>query len=302
MEGRRDLKAAGFETLFDTQGFSRLDGVDRAGQNDLTGAIIIGENDVGHFGDDGRDGFSVCLDSHHGTRCGLGGLCHQASARSRNGQRAVDIETARQMQRHDLAEAVATGHVRINAEAFKQGKLGERDSGDGRLRILHFREALCLFAKFDLIESGRREGETVKLFRAGYLVASCNIPNRTCRREGHGKVCAHADILAALAGEQERNLAGLWWHGGGMNARAEWRGAERAGLDLANQARGLGGEVFLVVSDDGDAYAAIGFETGLGGCGERRESVFVRLRVEQAFDLFDKRIRSSGREEEEFGR
>ena len=73
--------------------------------------------------------------------------------------------------------------------------------------MLHLGESLGLRAEIDLIECRRREGQFVEPQLAGALVAGCLIPYCPSLRERHGQIRAHPDILAALTGEHEGDLA-----------------------------------------------------------------------------------------------
>ena len=72
-----------------------------------------------------------------------------------------------------------------------------------------------------------------------------------------------------------------------MDACAEWGRAERARLNLADQAGGLGDKVFLVVGDNGGADAGIGSESLMRRRGEGGETIFLRLGVNERFELLD---------------
>ncbi len=73
--------------------------------------------------------------------------------------------------------------------------------------MLHFRQCLGLRAEINLIESRWREGQFVEPQLARALVAGCLIPYCPSLRERHGQIRAHSDILAALTGEHEGDLA-----------------------------------------------------------------------------------------------
>ena len=188
MEGCRDRQSAGFQAFLDAERFGRLDGVDGAGEDNLARAVVIGEDDIGDLCDDGGNRFGVGLDGHHCAGRRLGGFGHEAATRRRDAEDTFGIKAAGDVKRHHLAEAVTASHVGVDAEAFEQGKLGERDSGDGRLGVLHLGEALSLLAELDLIEGGRWEGEAVELQRAGRYVTGRHVPGRACSWEGHGEV------------------------------------------------------------------------------------------------------------------
>ena len=130
----------------------------------------------------------------------------------RDPQGGVGIERARAMQGHDLAEAVAGDKVRTDTSGVQQGKLRQGGGSDGRLRLRCqgvVLAALCVCAE-------RRGGEHRVL--QALAIAAQLIPHLAREVELHGDLGAHADVLAALAGKDERKLACLRGAESGVHA------------------------------------------------------------------------------------
>ena len=208
MEGRRHRQKAGLKALLRT-------GLERPGhnirwprQNNLARSVIVREHKVRtELCQYAADIFRCSLHRHHRTGTRLRRFRHQGAAFSRCSQRAGCVHRAGIVQRHDLAEAVPGGHVGANACLVEQRKLGKCNGSNRRLGMFHRLQPVCLVSMLNLIEGGGREGKPVQLQSGGTLVAGGIVPYLASGREGHREVGTHADILAALSGEHEGNLA-----------------------------------------------------------------------------------------------
>ena len=128
---------------------------------------------------------------------------HQNTTGARCFDESLHRDDARRREGGDLTEAVTGRRIGGHTEHVEQRKLRKACGRDGRLGIRHRGELGLLCIQRGRVEYRLREHHTGKI---GEITIE-PIPDR----EGLGKVeCeigAHPDVLAPLAGEEERRLA-----------------------------------------------------------------------------------------------
>ena len=178
-----------------------------SGQHHLARCIVVGDHQRGgplRFGvEHSPNVLGTGGDRQHRAILTLAGLGHQHAAHACGVDESVSRQDARGCQRADLAEAVARGGIGPHAQNLQQRQLGEAGGGDGRLGVVHRGERGPLRIFRSGVERRFWEHHPVQV---GEITVD-GVPHRECAGEGECEVGAHADVLAALAGEEEGRLA-----------------------------------------------------------------------------------------------
>ena len=197
----------------ETRGLERRLGADdRRGltaHHDLPGAIVVGQDDAGHAGEALAHGLGRRRHGRHAPPGGRRGVAHELAPSPRDGDQGVRAERPRRVQGGELAEAVPRGAVGLQTGLAQEPQQGQAAGADGGLRPLGAHQGLALRLERGLVQAGRWE-DHVGEPRVGVQGHSGRpVPGVERPRPGHGDRAAHPEILAALAGEEERDPPGL---------------------------------------------------------------------------------------------
>ena len=199
-----EAQAGGLELLL---GLGDVGGLAR--EHHLGGAVVVGHHDA-HRGllEEGLHGLDVGAHGGHGA-VGLGGLGHELAPTAGDADGVLLAEHAGGVQGDDLTEAVATHGVGLQAQLAQHGQQGQGGHADGGLGPLGGGEALAVPGALCLVEGGTGEDHLVQGQLRVHGHGGGPIPGADGRLVAHDHVLAHAQVLAALAGEEEGHLAGL---------------------------------------------------------------------------------------------
>ena len=208
VKGRRHRQPLGGEAGIGEHGLGFGDGVGRATEHDLLRRVVVGDHDV-QTGR--RDHFPNPLDAGddraHRSGGGRRGLGHELTAPPRDAQRGRLVEHAGRVQRDDLAEAVAADHRGRDAHGVEQPQHRQRGTADGGLRPLRLHQLVTMSGTRRVVERGLGEDDLVQgpiEELAGEIGGA--VPRRDGVVEAHREGLAHADVLAALPGEEEGDV------------------------------------------------------------------------------------------------
>ena len=242
----------------DARGLEARDGgVDArggAGDDRLIGGVDVGDHHAVEALEVGRDARRRGGHGGHGPRLGAGGLEDGLAARRAERQELGLGDRARERQGRELAVAVAGEHVGLHPEGDEQ--LREREAGDAERGLgdagVGERGRLRRAIRGEL-RHGREDAAGPRLAEGEEALEA---------REGDEDLAEHAHPLAALAGEEEGDLAG---GGVGLAARTEVHAARRLrrGAPADDRGRGEGAgppelleELVGVSGDDRDLHRA----------------------------------------------
>ena len=272
VEGRGHRQALGRHALGAQGRFNLGDFFHRARQHHLGGGIVVGHHHVGTAFSHGCthlvNGFGHC---GHGTRHGRS-IAHQLAATAGHFDQAGGIQHTGFVQGRHLAKAVArhaaghhanqVQHIGQRLAMYAQG--GLRPFGGGQLFLL------CLAVGIAEHRLGKHhvvQRHTVKRQVGGI------VPGLACHVEGHGHFGTHTHVLAALAGEQKGQLAGIGCAGGVMHAG---RAAVSGGGGFFDGGGGLGQLLRQLVGVGGDHRQAC-------ACGSGKRQLRLACCVAQLF-------------------
>ena len=266
MECRRHGQPLGGEPGCVHVGFDRFDGSGRARQHDLAPTVVVRDHHVAaRLFDDVADRVDLPADRRHRT----GGLCgfgHQHAPLSGDTDHVGLRQGACCMQRGDLAEAVSANVARCESDRIEHTKQAEAGRADRRLRPLCSGEQRLVDAVGAVLERPDREDDVVERVVVPVLI-SREIPSVHRLVEVHREVGAHEEVLAALAGEDERDVtrrsAGSVVDAGRGRPRPIGVGGDP--LDPLGE---LGAELGLVAGREREARRCVGHVRPLAGLGQ----------------------------------
>ena len=204
---RRDGQALGGDALARAQLLQALHCLDAAGYDDLVCGVQVGDDSIAAGARDQRCGLPGAGDQRqHPARVRVRRIAHQLAARTREREQFRDAETTGRAQRGELAEAVADVAARLEAE--RADELERRQARESERRLRPFGRAQARLERLlrGVIEHRWREGELMHRAAAEAHVGDA-VPHPPHARMGHGQIRAHADVLAALSGKQQRGFA-----------------------------------------------------------------------------------------------
>ena len=259
VEGGADAEALGRDPGLAQGELGGGDGLGGAGEHDLARVVVIGDHHV-KLGllDDRAHRVDVAGGGRHRAGRGAGLLGHRGAAGHRDPQHVVLAEHPGGVQGRDLAEAVAGHGAVAEAHRAQQAQAGQARDADGRLGVLGGGEGGELGGLF--VGGEHRAGEAHRV--AVEAEAGGAVPGAAGQRELHRELGAHVQVLAALAGEQQADLALGRAHP--VEAAAELGVGGVGGLG-----DGLGGgaqllrEISVAVGDQREAAGGL----GVGGLG-----------------------------------
>ena len=200
-------QAAALDALFLEARLGFLHSGGGARDHRLPRGIAIGHHHVQSPG--GQHGLQGFGGGHHGTHGAIdgSGLVHQLAAAPCSAQQLHGAKGPRSAQGRKLAETMPGHTGGLHAECVQQGKLACAHHPDGRLGPLGRRESGLQCLAFFIAE--HRNGKD-HLIEAQTIPAQGGglVPHRPGGIELHGEFCPHLQVLTALAGEQEGQLAG----------------------------------------------------------------------------------------------
>ncbi len=243
---------------------------------------MIGDDDVDVPGVElGLELLDGRRDSGHRARL-AGGVGHQLAALARDLQHLALAEYAGGAQGSDLTVAVAAHTGGLEAEVFEHAQYAQAGRADGRLRPLGGGQALLLGVALLVGECRRREDHLVEA--VGLVVefeVGSAVPDPAGALELNRDVGSHADILAALAGEEHGDVAGI-------QPKAVVDAVGRGERILGGLFDGVGClsellcELVVVAGHDGEASGLGGVEGILGRLGQEGQHA---VGVERIDDL-----------------
>ena len=186
-----------------------VDAAAAARDDGLAGAVLVGaDHVVVHLVQGSVDGLPVGGDARHLAQVRQVDVGHLAAPRGDRMQRVGEAEHAGGDEGAVFAEAVAGDHVGLDVPLLEKPQDGDvhgQDGGLGELGELQF-----LVARLLVLRRVRRGPQDVGEFDAVQFIEEhlVGLLERV-RHDGVflGQVAAHVDVLGALAGEQERDLA-----------------------------------------------------------------------------------------------
>ena len=204
MEGGRHGKASAGDLARRERGFRLLDHRHRPGQHELFRGVSVGDDQIDRLGAKHvLDGLDRGQNGEHRASACFGFLGHQAAALSGEVEQSGVVDPTRGAERGQFAEAMPGEGVGLDAEVFEDFQLAKADRGDRRLRGVGCAELGFVGEPFGVVEGGKginQVGEAVANGGFGQGEGVLKIGEKA------GKFAAHADILRALAGEEEREL------------------------------------------------------------------------------------------------
>ena len=186
------------------------DGGDVTGEHDLVGGVVVGDD---HRKPPVRDQPADLLDGcRHRAHRAVGvrrRLGHQYTPRPRDPEGEVLAENTGGAQGADLTEAVsADGHGR-NTQSADHRQQAQAVRADARLRPFGFRQLCRLQGALAVGERRLRPNDPVQVAIGVQVLGAATFPRRQCRPEELGYLGSHADVLAALTGEQQGDGPGV---------------------------------------------------------------------------------------------
>ena len=232
MEGRGDPQTLGPQAPALQLGLHRCDRCGLTTDHDLIGRVVVRDHDRhAEVGEDGAHLLDVGL--HRGHRAvGLGRGLHQLAALAGDAQHVLRGERPGCVQCSDLAEAVAGDRRGVEAQAPHQTEHRRARGADGRLRPAGGAEQILVSLGVGVGEPGRRVDDAVEPLAVFEPDVGRCVPRGARDVEGHGELGTHAEVLAPLPWEQERDVA---LHGAEPEAHAVGS-LERLGRRLAQPA------------------------------------------------------------------
>jgi hypothetical protein len=205
VEGGRHLQALGLDAGGQQAPLERGHRVGRARHHHLLRRVVVGHHTPGDRVHVGLDDVDRGGDGRHRAGRG-GGAGHQLAAAAGDADGVRRRQHPGGVQRGDLAVAVASDEVRPEPEGLGERQQRERRHADRGLGPLGLAQLVLLPAFGVRVEPGAREHDAVHRRRAlAHLQVGGGVPRRPRPVEEHRHVAAHADVLGALAREQERH-------------------------------------------------------------------------------------------------
>ncbi len=225
VEGRADLQAAKGKARLFQCGFGSIDSVEGAGDDDLPGGVVVRNHHVRttQTVQHRLDLVERCRHRAHGPG-GVAGCRHELPAFAGHLQELLFGHDTGCVQRGHLAEAVAGHGVGLDAQIVQEGKQGQAGRADGWLGPLGGSQGGAVGLAFLFVEPGNGKDHVFQSpVRVQRLIRS-PVPGTPCAVKGHGDGSPHAQVLAALAREQEGDAARVLPNAKGAPVRVLKRG------------------------------------------------------------------------------
>ncbi|PRP91930.1 hypothetical protein ENSA5_52150 [Enhygromyxa salina] len=250
VKGRRDRQPLDPEPRALERLLGDLDRLDGPADDRLLGRVEVGEHDVVDALERRADFVGRGRDRAHRPRAvGLSRGGHQLAAAPRDPEHVGLAEHAASVEGHDLAEAVPGHRLGLDAELAQHREQRRARAADRGLSPLGLAQLDLVGRPRLVVEAGDREHDAVE----GQAVAERGIggavPGPAGDLVAHGQLRGHADVLAALAREQQPDPADLGPEPVGGPVGALERGLGRR-LDLLGRALELGPQLVLVARDE----------------------------------------------------
>ena len=278
------------------------DGGDVAGERDLVGGVVVGDD---HRKPPVRDQPADLLDGRrHRAHRAVGAGCrlrHQHTPRPRDPEGKLLAEDAGSAQGADLAEAVSADGNRRNAQSADHRQQAQAVRADARLRPLGFRQVGRLLRALVVGERRLRPDDLVQVSIGVQVLGAATFPRRQSRLEKLRDLGPHADVLAALPGEQQCDRPGF-----SRRIEIAFRGTERGCEVLTLKVRGgvveLCAQVRDAVGNDRQVMGLRGVVGGLRAVRKVAEHVVaVDQRSRQASGVLGERRRGGRAEHHQLG-
>ena len=260
------------------EGFhGRFDRVGLAGDDRLRGAVLVGGHHIAwNLGQHFDDLLLGGSNARHAAGVVNLDRSHLAPPGADGDEGVFEGHDARRHHRSVLPEGVARDHVGEDPEAGQEAGDGDVDREGGRLRdgrVLQADELLGLRqARVGADEGGERTPQLRQHDPVGFGEGLCHDGVPLCQLE------PHADVLAALSGEQEGHLSveGFFLQGNPPRAK---HGPIGASLQRLSKACELGGAGLFVGGGRHHANGCAGLkwrQRMVGGAGHQLGTVFSR--------------------------
>ena len=172
-----------------------------AGQDALVGAVVIGQDYIGHFRGQVLQRINGCLDSQHAARVtAASGISHQAAAGHAQGQQGGAVDPAGGVQGGQFAIAVPAGSVRSDVEIGQHRQHGQADRADSRLGHIGALQGLQCLA-LPIAAAKRAWKQNFPKGRCSRPTAIGLFDGLHGHGEGADQVAPHVGVLTALSGE-----------------------------------------------------------------------------------------------------
>ncbi len=268
VEGGGDVQALGSDAFGGELALDVGNGVGRAADDHLLGAVVIGDDDVGApLGEQGLEGLDGGDHGRHGAGV-AGGFGHQLAALAADLEQVGLGEHAGSVQSGDFAVAMSRDGLGLDAQVAHDVEQSQAGDTDGRLGPLGGGQLgeLCLLVSGGVGRNG--EDDAVQFVSTPDVGAGGLIPGVECCVPCGGDSSSHAQVLAALTGEEEGGLAIVL---AGAEVHAV-RAAECVSLrDEVCSLAELCSQIGIAVSHDGQACGRLGIEGFLGRAGQEQQ-------------------------------
>ena len=205
---------------------------------------------------DGVDLAQLCRHGRHGSRqlarCG-----HQLASLPGDPEQVALAQDPGGVECSHLTEAVTCDRLGTDTEGIHEGQQGEARCADGGLGPLRGLQSGLVRRPLLVAEAGQGEDHLVDPLGGSEVQVGCPVPGAPGDIEGHGQVASHAQVLAALTGEEESDACGP--------AADSVAGAIGVGEGLVGLARDAVScllqafcKLRLVAGDDGQAGGCVG--------------------------------------------
>ncbi len=298
MKRGRDREPHAREAPRVERGRDGFDGLDRAGEHDLRGCVVVCHDDTRILADDAGHRGRVREDRDHGALAAGGCLGHQLPAATRRGEERRLRDAAGRGQRGYLAEAVPRDRVGRESELPQQMQVPQAHRRDGGLGRLHFRDLLLLDGALLVGEGRRGEDRAIQPVTREHVHVGGAVPHGAHLVEDHRRGTAHADVLTSLTGEEKRQLSTLHGAEAERDVRID-QGFGVAGVERLQRLADLRGELVERTGDQGHASRGPGLEGGRALQRQARERLAGLDLDEKAAELAAELVVRTAREHDE---
>ena len=183
----------------------------------------------------------------------------------------VLVDLAGSAQGDELSVAVPGGHLWVDTESLENSVGAEAHGADGRLRDLSGPQRLLQRVPGVVVVDGLRVDRVAEPLRVGVRpergvgVLQHAVKLRELTRE----VAKHADVLCALAGEEDRERTGRPSGATGDPVSRRPRGCFSRGLEDRACRRTASFEVAVSIQDEDKSVGSVSAEARPGGAGCR---------------------------------